>query len=43
MIHMIRRLFKTGCTHDWSPWEPYGFTYQRRHCKKCGRVQDAST
>ena len=25
--------------HKWSTWKQYGFSYQRRHCLKCGKIQ----
>lgn len=36
-------LFSSECEHDWTLWEEYGFTFQRRRCKKCGKYQDADT
>lgn len=26
--------------HEWGQWKPYGYTYQRRACRLCGRLQD---
>ena len=25
-----------SCEHAWDRWYDYGWTYQRRTCKKCG-------
>lgn len=25
--------------HEWTEWEPYGYTFQERKCLSCGKIQ----
>lgn len=42
-MKILKWLFRNYCSHVWSKWQPYGYTYQERSCAKCGFTQVKGT